>query len=129
VLIFPSVYERHAATLRRGGAVFLEGIVQAETQRVELRVDDVIPLDQIWSRAIRSLRVRLPAAAADAPRLLRLRELLDLSPGDASVALSIELEEGACAELALRAHRVEVSERLVEEIERLFGKGAFECRP
>ncbi len=127
VIIFPSVYERHTAALRQGGPLFLEGTVQAETQRVELRVDDVIPLGEIWRRAVRELRVRLSAAEADAARLLRLRELLDLAPGAAAVSLCIELPEGASAELALRAHRVEVSERLAADIERLFGK-AVECR-
>jgi DNA polymerase-3 subunit alpha len=129
VVIFPSVYERHAATLRQGGAVFLDGVVQAETQRVELRVDDVIPLAEIWSRATRELRVHLTeAAAADEARLLRLRELLDLAPGGAGVCVSIELAEGGLAELSLRAHRVEVSEALVRGLERLFGPDALECR-
>jgi hypothetical protein len=61
-------------------------------------------------------------------RLLELRKLLDLEPGEVPVRIELRLESGAEALLGLRRHRVRVSEELVRRLDRLFDAKVCECR-
>jgi hypothetical protein len=61
-------------------------------------------------------------------RLLELRKLLDLEPGEVPVRIELRLESGAEAVLGLRRHRVTVSEELVRRVDRLFEAKVCECR-
>ncbi len=127
-VFFPAVFDRYASQLRTGDPLLLKGTLQLENERAELHVDEVIPLSEAWSRCTSELRVRLDAAVVSSDRLLELRKLLDLEPGDVPVCVQLRLASGAEAVLALRSHRVKVSEDLVRRVDQLFGAKVSECR-
>jgi DNA polymerase-3 subunit alpha len=127
LVFFPKAYDRWAPLLRETGPLFVEGTLQPDTERMELHVDEVISLDEVWNRCTRELRVCLPAGSADRERLRELRAILDLVPGPVPVALRLALPGGAEADLELRRHRVSVSENLIRRVDGLFGMGVTEC--
>jgi DNA polymerase-3 subunit alpha len=127
VVFFPKVYDRCAPLLRTSEPIFLTGVLQPDSERLELHVEEVIPLAEVWNRCTRELRVRLEAGSASPERLRELRAILDLAPGPVPVALSLILPGGAEADLELTRHRVSVSEDLIHRVDRLFGTGVTEC--
>ena len=127
-VFFPTVFDRYASQLRTSEPLLLKGTLQLENERAELHVDEVIPLSEAWSRCTSELRVRLDAAVVSSDRLLELRKLLDLEPGDVPVCVQLRLASGAEAVLALRSHRVKVSQDLVRRVDQLFGAKVSECR-
>jgi DNA polymerase-3 subunit alpha len=126
-VFFPKTWDRTSALLRTGQPLFLVGDLQVEGERMELIVEEVIPIDDAWSQCTREVRCRLPSEQATPERLHDLRKLLDPVPGPVPVSLVLELPDGMDAELALRSHRVRVSEELIGRLEGLLGRGAIEC--
>jgi DNA polymerase-3 subunit alpha len=128
LLFFPRAYDQCAALLRSGEPVFLTGTLQLESERVELVVEEAAAIGDAWQRFARELHVRVPAEEASPERLHELRGILDLAPGVVPVSLAFELPGGTAAELELPRHRVTVSEELIRQVDRLFGRRAAECR-
>ena len=128
LVFFPAVFDKYASLLRTSDPVLLRGSLQMENERTELHVNEVIPLSEAWSHCTTELRVRLEADAVTSDHLLELRKLLDLEPGDVRVCVELRLASGVEAVLALRSHRVAVSEDLVRQVDRLFGGKVSECR-
>ena len=127
VVIFPRAYDNHGPLLRAGEPVFLLGTLQMETERAELVVDDVIPIEQIWERCAKELRIEIGADQADAERLRGLREVLDLNPGRVPVGLKLDLASQGAAELELSGHSGAVSENLVRRLEAVVEGGQVYC--
>jgi DNA polymerase-3 subunit alpha len=128
VVIFPSVFDRYAELLRLTDPVLVKGQVQVETERAEFQLEEVIPLAQVWSTAVRSLEVRVGAPLVSRERLGALRALLDLAPGPVPISLRIELDSGAEALLELTRHKVSVTADWVARVEELFGSRVVQCR-
>ena len=127
VVVFPRAYDKHGPLLRAGEPVFLLGTLQLESERAELIVEDVIPIEQVWERCSRELRIELTAEQVTSDSLRQLREVLDLSPGRIPVGLKIDLAEVGAAELELGGHKVAVSENLVRRLESIVQEGRVFC--
>jgi DNA polymerase-3 subunit alpha len=128
LVIFPTVFDTYAATLRSGEPVFVRGTLQLESERAELHLDEVIGLGAAWTRWTRELALRVDAAALEEGRLAELRALLDLNPGEVPVTLELGLPGGSFAVFGLPRHRVAPSADLVGRIDRLFGAPVTFCR-
>ncbi len=128
VVIFPAVFDRYAEILRGTEPMLVRGQVQLETERPELQLEEVMPLSQAWSTAVRALELRVGAALVSRERLAALRALLDLAPGPVPVTLRIELDSGADALLELTRHKVSVTPDWVARVEALFGSRVVQCR-
>jgi DNA polymerase-3 subunit alpha len=128
VVIFPAVFDRYAELLRQTEPVLVRGQVQLETERAELQLEEVVPLAQAWSSAVRALELRVGEPLLSRDRLDALRALLDLSPGPIPVSLRIELASGAEALLELTRHKVAVSAEWVARVDALFGARVVQCR-
>jgi len=126
-VFFPRVFDQFAALLRGEEPLFLRGKLSSDEDRVELHVDEVIPMAQAWSRCTRRLIVALDARIAEAERLRELRALLDLQPGPVPVALELRLPDGCHAVFDLAQHAVTVSGELVEKLDALFGAEVARC--
>jgi DNA polymerase-3 subunit alpha len=127
-VFFPKTYDQYAPLLRGEDPLFVRGRLVADDERFELHADEVIPIDESWSRCTSELRLDLHAGAASAERLRELRSLLDLQPGKVPVRVRLALPDGAEAVLELPGHRVAVSQELVEKIDALFGAEVTRCR-
>ncbi|MCP4005840.1 MAG: DNA polymerase III subunit alpha [bacterium] len=126
-VFFPKTYEKFAPLLRAEARLFLKGNLASESERPELHVDEVIPLEEAWSRCTTRLELRIPGEGATPERLAKLRSLLDLVPGPVPVGVELKLPNGAEAILDLKRHRVSVSDELVTRVESLFGEGVVAC--
>jgi DNA polymerase-3 subunit alpha len=128
VVIFPAVFDRYAELLRQTDPVLVKGQIQLETERAEFQLEEVIPLSEAWSSAVRALELRVGAPLVSRARLSDLRALLDLAPGSVPVSFRIELEEGTEALLELTRHKVSVTPDWVARVEALFGARVVQCR-
>jgi DNA polymerase III alpha subunit len=128
VVFFPDAYDRYASQLRTTDPLLLIGTLQLDDERSELHAEEAIPLAEAWTRCTKELCVRLEQDAVTHERLLELRKLLDLEPGEVPVRVELRLSSGAEAVLGLRRHRIAVSEELVLRVDHLFGRQVSECR-
>jgi DNA polymerase-3 subunit alpha len=93
-----------------------------------LLLDEVVPLVDAIRAETRGVHIRLNAARHQPELLLALRAVLDDAQGGCPVQLSIELEGGAEAVLALRDVRVEPSDAMLSRVEKLLGPRVVELR-
>jgi DNA polymerase-3 subunit alpha len=126
-VFFPRAYDQYAPLLRAEEPLFLRGKLAADEERVELHVDEVVPIDQVWSRCTQRLVLGVDAGAAGPDRLRELRALLDLQPGPVPVRVELRLPDGCHAVLELAQHRVAVSAELVAKVDALFGAEVATC--
>jgi DNA polymerase-3 subunit alpha len=128
VVFFPDVFDRCTDAIRSEGPVFVEGTLQAESERAELLARDVVAFEDAYLRCTRSLEIRVREEEVSDDRLTLVRSALDLAPGEQPVFFRVLLPSGAEASLELRRHRVAVSADLVQKLEQIFGKDNVECR-
>jgi DNA polymerase-3 subunit alpha len=126
-VFFPRVFDQYAPLLRGEQPLFLRGKLSADEDRLELHVDEVIPMTQAWSRCTRRLVVKLDAGAAETERLREMRALLDLQPGPVPVSLELALPDGCQAVLELSQHAVAMSDELASKLDALFGAEVSTC--
>jgi DNA polymerase III subunit alpha len=128
MVVFPRTYEACASILRTGEPVFVEGQIAEDSERHELRAENIVPVSAAWGRYTKELTLRLSAEWVEDKRLRDLRSILDLCPGPTPVSVALRLPDGCEAELALRDHAVAVSESLIRDIDQLFGASVVRCR-
>ena len=129
VVFFPDVFDRCTDAIRSEGPVFVEGTLQAESERAELLARDVVRFEEAYARCTGSLQIRVSEEGVTEAHLTEGRAALDLAPGGQPVFFRVRLSSGAEASLELPRHRVAVSAELVQKLERIFGKDSVECRP
>ena len=126
-VFFPRTFDQYAQLLRGEEPLLLRGKLAADEDRVELHVDEVIPIAQAWARCTRRLVLGVEAGAASPERLRELRALLDLQPGEVPVSLELRLPDGCHAVLDLAEHCVAMSDELVGKIDALFSAEVATC--
>ena len=132
--------ETYAAVLTSGEPVLVSGKVsfpQVEEGSEEpdgpkeptLLLDEAVPLADAIRAATKSIALRLHARRAKREQIGRLGEILRQSPGPCPVSLTITLEDGAEAILALgKDLRIEPSDGMLARLEKLFGEKVAELR-
>jgi DNA polymerase-3 subunit alpha len=128
VVFFPEIFDRRAALLRDGGPLFVEGTLQAESERPELIAKEVVTLEEAYQQCTRELHVYLGGEQATDDQLARSRAALDLAPGETPVLFRVLLPSGARASLELPRHRVKVTPGLIGELEQVFGRQSVKCQ-
>ena len=106
----------------------MKGNVGGEPERPELHADEILPLADAWNQRTSRIVVEVTADELAGERLRELRRALDLVPGTVPVGFELALPGGAVAVFDLPRHRVRVSEKLVSELDGIFGRGATRCR-
>lgn len=128
-VVFPDAYAKSASLLEPNRLVVVRGRFEKDEEAARLIVSEVRPIGGSGAGpgAGRALAVRLAAPPLDRATLEALAEVFGRHRGDAPVSLDLELRQRA-EPLRLRAAlprtRVRPSDALVEEVERLCGKGA-----
>jgi DNA polymerase-3 subunit alpha len=127
--------DTYAHILSSGEAVLVSGKVSFpitdepdDDAEPTLLVGEVVPLSEAVRGATRSIRVRLDAARFGSEHFGELRALLRNHAGVCPVELHLDLPSGAQAQLALDEYRVEPSDRVLSDLERLFGGYVAELR-
>jgi DNA polymerase-3 subunit alpha len=132
--------ETYAAVLTSGEPVLVSGKVsfpQVEEGAEEsdapkeptLLLDEAVPLSDAIRAQTKSIALKLSARRARRDQIGRLGDILRQSPGPCPVSLTITLEDGAEAMLSLgKEMRVEPSDAMLAELEKLFGEKVAELR-
>jgi len=127
--------ETYAGLLTSGEPVLLTGKVSFpitdepdDEREPTLLVDAVELLADAALKATRSVSIRLDAERTVREDLIRLRGLLEASPGSCPVELVLSLGDGAEAVLELTGTRVTPDNALLGGLERMFGDTVAELR-
>ena len=127
-VVFPEAFRKYGRLLDVDALVTVDGKLEIDEDTARLIVSEVRPVDAVLSAAGRPLAIRLAAPPADRATLEALRSVFGRHPGNGRVALEIELR-GQSPPLRVRARlnrvRVQPSERLAEDVEKVCGKGAL----
>ncbi|MDE2904926.1 MAG: hypothetical protein OXQ28_02460, partial [Acidobacteriota bacterium] len=127
-VVFPEAFRKYGRLLDVDALVTVNGKLEIDEDTARLIVSEVRPVDALLSAAGRPLAIRLAAPPADRATLEALRSVFGRHPGNGRVALEIELR-GQSPPLRVRARlnrvRVQPSDRLEEDVEKVCGKGAL----
>jgi DNA polymerase III subunit alpha len=121
--------DQYSALLTGGEPVLVSGKVsfpfteeanESEQQEATLLVDEVVPLLDAIKKATTAISIPLKAHEMLPARLRLLGALLEKMPGSCPVDLVIELPDGAKVVMGLEGRRVELQERVLGGLERVF---------
>ena len=126
-VVFPEAYSKYGAWLDTDKLVVVRGKFERDDESVRLIATEVRPIEAVLGEIGRPIAIQLAAPPADRATLEALADVLSRHQGNGRVALDLELR-GRVPPIRVRAQlvatRVRPSERLIEEIETLCGKGA-----
>jgi DNA polymerase III subunit alpha len=127
--------DQYAPLLTGGEPVFVTGKVSfpitddaSDEKEATLLVDEVVPLLEAIRRATTAISIPLKAHEMQRPRLLALNDLLATVPGSCLVDIVIELPDGARVTMALEGRRVELQDKVLGGLERVFPGCVAELR-
>ena len=126
-VMFPEVYRKYGSLLQADQLVVIRGRLETDEEVARLIATCVQTVDTLLGDDGRMMAVRLASPPHDRSTLEALADLFGRYQGTGRVALEIELrKEGRPVRLraSLPSTRVRASQELVEEVERLCGKGA-----
>ncbi len=126
-VVFPEAFRKYGRLLDVDALVAVKGKLEMDEETPRLVVSEARPVDALLSAAGRPLAIRLAAPPADRATLEALKEVLGRHPGNGRVALELELH-GQIPPVRVRARlnrvRVQPSDRLASDVEKVCGKGA-----
>ena len=126
-VVFPDTFRKYGRLLDVDALVIVGGKLEIDDETARLVVSEVRPVEALLSAAGRALAIRLASPPANRETLEALKDVLGRHYGAGRVVLEIDLR-GQVPPLRVRAGlnrvRVQPSERLVEDVERVCGKGA-----
>ena len=126
-VVFPESFRRFGGLLDTDKLVVVTGKFELDDESSRLIASEVRPIDTVLGDMGRAIAIHLASPPADRATLEALAEVLGRHHGSGRVALEIELR-GQSPPVKVRAMlsatRIRPSDRLVEEVERLCGKGA-----
>ncbi|NUO48892.1 MAG: DNA polymerase III subunit alpha, partial [Polyangiaceae bacterium] len=105
-----------------------EGEEEAGPREPTLLLDEVVLLTDTLRAEARTVLFKLSAARHGPASMERLRTILENSPGACAVILNIDLEGGAEATMTVPSLKVEPTDALFGEVEKLLGGRVIELR-
>jgi len=87
VLVFPKAFPLMESNLKEDAVVLVRGKLSVRDDRPKLLADQIVPLEEAWSRQVIGLKIRL-AQATERRVLEDLKETLKKNPGQVPVELS-----------------------------------------
>ena len=126
-VVFPEAYRKYGSLLQIDRLVVVRGRLEKDEETARLIAAEVQSVDTLLGDGGRMMAIRLASPPHDRSTVEALADLFHRYQGTGRVSLEIELRrEGRPVRLraALPSTRVRASRELVEEVERLCGKGA-----
>lgn len=125
-VLFPDAYKKHGSTIEPDSLVVASGRLQKEEEISRLIVSDLMTMEALVEESRRVMAIRLVAPPHDRKTLESLAEIFGRYEGNGKVSLEIELHQKRNPlrlTAALSQVRIRPSDQLLEEVERLCGKG------
>jgi DNA polymerase-3 subunit alpha len=124
VIVWPEAFRKGEGTLQGDDPVCVTGTLDVDEERLQLIVDEVVPLTVAREGAVREVHFRLIVDSTDRETLERLREALSDHQGDCPAYLHLIQPTRSETIISLpRELNVRPSEDMVEVVESLFGAG------
>jgi DNA polymerase-3 subunit alpha len=118
-------YEQWESLLKSDDALLVTGTVQMsrdeENPQAELIVEDIQSLREVREKRVKRLELRLHVDMATDEKLARLAELAKKHAGATPVAVALHMPGEAEALVGSTNFKVQVSDELLESVNRLFG--------
>jgi DNA polymerase III subunit alpha len=129
VIAWPDTYRRHESLVQGGAPVVVAGALEISEERCQVIADEIVPLAQARSEAIRQVHVRLQLDGLERERLAHLKAVLAQHPGPCEAFLHLLRGDDRETVLALPAQlRVAASEQIVNAVEGILGAGVLTFR-
>jgi DNA polymerase-3 subunit alpha len=124
VIAWPETYRRCETTIHSDEPVFVTGTLEISEERRQIIADDVTALLEAREKSVRQVHFALLADSVNENHLRLLRDTLVQHRGTCNAYLHLLLANRTETVIALPAElKVAPTERMVEEVERLFGNG------
>ena len=126
VVVFPNTYGKCEGLIETDRMVLVRGKLEKDEESARLLAAEVLPIAGLAERVRKTMAIRLSVPPHDRGTLEALAELFGRYRGDRHVCVELELRGydqplKVCADLGDTL--IQPSERLVEEVEQLCGKG------
>ena len=126
-VVFPDAFRRYGSLLDVDRLVVVSGKLEMDDEVARMMAEEVHALETVLGTLGRPLAIRLASPPADRATMEALAEVLGRHDGTGRVALEIELRHQV-PPVRVRARlsraRIRPSDALLEDIERVCGKGA-----
>ncbi|MFL2434237.1 MAG: DNA polymerase III subunit alpha [Vicinamibacterales bacterium] len=127
VVVFPEAFRKYGRILEDDKLLVVTGKLDKDDESARLVADKAKAVDDVLGGLGRVLLIQLVAPPADRAVLDNLLAVFQDSPGQTRVRLQVELRSQTPplkVDAAIGAVRVQPSDRLIESIETICGKGA-----
>ena len=126
VVVFPDTYGKCQGLIETDRMVLVRGKLEKDEESARLLVAELLPIAGLAERVRKAMAIRLSVPPHDRGTLEALAELFGRYRGDRHVCVELELRDydqplKVCADLGDTL--IQPSDRLVEEVEWLCGKG------
>jgi DNA polymerase-3 subunit alpha len=120
VVVFPDVFGRYGPVLNEDRPILITGEVEAGENAVKLRAQDIVALETVKQRSVRSIVIHINRNGLSRASLLQLRDLIFRHPGECQLKFQVDLDGGKRAVVATHnRYSIMPDETLLEEIESL----------
>ncbi|MGD0950189.1 MAG: DNA polymerase III subunit alpha [Candidatus Binatia bacterium] len=124
VIAWPETYRRCEEAIHSDEPVFLSGTLEVGEERRQVIAEEIALLLEAREKAAKEVHFALQAERLSAEHLRTLRQTLAQHRGSCNAFLHLLLPDRTETVIALPAElKVAPTERMVEEVERLFGNG------
>ena len=126
-VVFPEAHKKYRSLLDVDSLVVARGKLEKDDETARLIVSQVQTVEEVTSNAPRTMAIRLTTPPHDVNTVEALAEVFGRHQGTGRVLLEIELRrprQAVKVRADLSQTRIRHSEALIEEVERLCGKGA-----
>jgi DNA polymerase-3 subunit alpha len=124
VIAWPETYRRCETAIHSDEPVFVSGVLEVSDERCQIIAAEVTALLEAREKSVKQVHFALHAERVDEAGLRGLRSTLSQHRGPCSAFLHLLLPNRTETVIALPADlKVAPTERLVEDVERLFGNG------
>jgi len=128
-VVFPSVYKEAGILLQKDALIFVKGKIDARDDTAKLLADEIIPLDEVPKRYTRMIAINIKTAGLGTDVLKEVRRILLQHKGNTPVYITLQDPKGRMTVLDSGDNlKVETSDVLFEELERLLGENCVKIR-
>ena len=132
VVVFPETFKQCGHLAENGRMVLVKGRLERDEESSRVLASEISPIEVVKERLATLLAVRLSTPPHDRATFEKLWDLFAQHKGDRRVAFDIEVKEPA-RRLRVKidvstAIRVQPSDRLVSEVEKICGAGSVRLR-
>jgi DNA polymerase III subunit alpha len=123
VVIFPDVFNTCSPLLKGDEPLLVYGTAEVEENSAKIISTEIASLEEVRQKAVRSLEIRLRGDCLSKENLKEIRNVLFKYPGESSVLLRVEPDQGDTVVIAAHPHfSVSPCRQLIEEVEAITGQ-------